>query len=169
MWRGRKRGPSVGANSVQALTDHQIQRSLPPQCSAAANGSSRLLTAKPSLVRWLHWRKKHINTKLKVWRGRKRGASVGANSVQVLTDHQIQRSHPPQCSAANGNSGLFTAKPRLVRWLHLRKKHINTKLKVWRGRKCGPSAGAKSVEALMDLQTHRAPPPQCSAANENSG
>ena len=117
VWRGRKRAPSVGANSVQALTEHQIQGSLPPQCSAA-NGNSGLLTAKPRLVRWLHLRKNHINTKLKVWRGRKRAPSVGANSVQALTEHQIQGSLPPQCSASNGNSGLLTAKPRLVRWLH---------------------------------------------------
>ena len=152
VWRGRKRGASVGANSVQALTDHQIQGFLPPQCSAA-NGNSELLTAKPRLVRWLHSRKNHINTKLKVWRGRKRAPSVGANSVQALTEHQIQGSQPPQCSVANGSSGLLTAKPRLVRWLHLRKKHINTKLKVWRGRKRAPSVGANSVQALTTTKS----------------
>ena len=35
-----------------------------------------------------------------------------------LTGHQIQRSQPPQCFAANGNSAFLTAKSRLVRWLH---------------------------------------------------
>ena len=46
-----------------------------------------------------------------------------------------------------GKMGLAVRK-RQVRWLHLRKNHSNTKLKVWRGQKYGPSVGANSVQTL---------------------